>query len=110
MPFRYPHVETFVSCTHGPIQLRRRYFLKMIMDEKMGLGGESRFDFKYVPTLTRTTRLGERRLTKYERPGLESLARLGLLAVFTALMTLTLGLAFAVKSMPSSPLSYADRV
>lgn len=82
----------------------------MILDEKMGLGGESRFDFKYVPTLTRTTCLGQRRSTKYERPGVETLARLGLLSAFTALMAVILGLMFAMKILPSSPLLHVNQV
>jgi hypothetical protein len=69
----------------------------MLLDEKMGLGGESRFEFKYVPTLTRTTRLGQRRSTKFERPGVESVARLGLLAALTGIVTLLLSLLFAVR-------------
>jgi hypothetical protein len=69
----------------------------MLLDEKMGLGGESRFEFKYVPTLTRTTRLGQRRSTKFERPGVESVARLGLLAALTGIVTLLLSLLFVVR-------------
>ncbi|KAJ5602393.1 hypothetical protein N7537_005349 [Penicillium hordei] len=83
------------------ISLRRRYYYKLILDEKMGLGGESRFEFKYVPSLTRTTRLGKRRRTNFERPGIESLARLGLLAAFTAAATLGLGFIFVWKMFPS---------
>ncbi|CAG8289193.1 unnamed protein product [Penicillium salamii] len=83
------------------IELRRKFFNKMILDEKMGLGEESRFDFKYVPTLTRTTRLGQRRSTKFERPGIESLAHLGLLCAFTALVTMGMGIAFAARMIPS---------
>lgn len=82
-------------------QLRRRYYYKLILDEKMGLGEESRFEFKYVPSLTRTTRLGERRRIKFERPGIESLARLGLLAAFTAVATLGMGFIFAWRMIPS---------
>ncbi|KAJ5646316.1 hypothetical protein N7490_002688 [Penicillium lividum] len=86
------------------ISLRREHFYKMILDEKIGLGRESHFDFKYIPTLTRTTRLGQRRTTKFERRGVESLARLGLLAALSALLTLGLGLIFAVRVIPSSQL------
>ncbi|CAP96410.1 Pc21g15130 [Penicillium rubens Wisconsin 54-1255] len=82
-------------------QLRRKYFYKLILDEKMGLGEESRFEFKYVPTLTRTTRLGQRRSTKFERPGIESLARLGLLAAVTAVATFGMGFVFAARMIPS---------
>ncbi|KAJ5134804.1 hypothetical protein N7526_006169 [Penicillium atrosanguineum] len=88
------------------IGLRRKYFYKMIMDEKIGLGKESRFEFKYVPTLTRTTRLGERRSTKFERPGVETLARLGLLAAFTGVVALGLGLILAAGVLPTNQLFY----
>ncbi|CAI7600948.1 unnamed protein product [Penicillium glandicola] len=76
------------------ISLRRERFYKLILDENMGLGEESRFEFKYVPTLTRITRLGQRRSTKFERRGIESLAHFGLLAAFTAVATLAVGLVF----------------
>lgn len=82
----------------------------MILDEKMGLGKESHFEFKYVPTLTRTTRLGQRRSTKFERPGVESVARLGLFVAFTGIITLCLGLLFAVRVLPSNPLFQLVRV
>lgn len=74
----------------------------MLLDEKMGLGGVARFEFKYVPSLTRTTRLGQRRSTKFERPGVESVARLGLLAALTGVITLFLGLLFVVRVLPSN--------
>ncbi|KAJ5586696.1 uncharacterized protein N7459_002461 [Penicillium hispanicum] len=86
------------------------YFYKMILDEKMGLGSESRFDFKYVPTLNRTTRLGKRRTTKFERPGIESLARLGLLVALSAVISLAMGLVFVVRVLASNPLFHAIRV
>jgi len=74
----------------------------MILDEKIGLGRESRFDFKYVPTLARTTRLGQRRSTKFERSGVETVARLGLLAALTAVLTLAMVLIFAARVIPSN--------
>ncbi|CAG8249883.1 unnamed protein product [Penicillium olsonii] len=83
------------------IGFRRNFFNRMILDEKMGLGGESRFDFKYVPSLTRTTRLGQRRSTKFERPGIESLAHLGLLCAFTGVVTMGMGFVFAARMIPS---------
>lgn len=84
--------------------MRRKHFYKIILDEKIGLGRESRFDFKYVPTLARTTRLGQRRSTKFERSGVEILARLGLLAAFTAVVTLGMGLILAARVIPSNQL------
>lgn len=91
-------------------QLRRKYFYKMILNERVGLGGESHFDFKYIPTLNRTTRLGQRRITKFDRPGVESLARLGLLVALSValsvVITLAVGLAFAVRVLPPNRLFY----
>ncbi|KOS46182.1 hypothetical protein ACN38_g2843 [Penicillium nordicum] len=83
------------------ISLRRKYYYNLILDEKMGLGEESRFEFKYMPSLTRTTHLGEQRKTKFEKPGIESLARLGLLAAFTAAVTFGMGFIFAWRLIPS---------
>lgn len=82
----------------------------MIMDEKTGLGKESRFEFKYVPTLARTTRVGERRSTKFERPGVENLARLGLLAALTGVVALGMSLIFAARVLPANQLFYGVRV
>lgn len=86
------------------ISMRRKHFYRILLDEKIGLGRESRFEFKYVPTLARTTRLGQRRSTKFERSGVETVARLGLLAAFTAVVTLSMGLIFAARVIPSNPL------
>lgn len=83
------------------------YYNRMLLDEKTGLGYEARFEFKYVPTLTRTTRLGQRRITSFERPGIESLARLGLLAALSAVITLGMGLVLAARALPTSPLPQA---
>ncbi|KAJ5181298.1 hypothetical protein N7491_000851 [Penicillium cf. griseofulvum] len=83
------------------ISLRRKRFYNLILDKTTGLGEESRFEFKYVPTLTRTTRLGQRRSTKFERRGIESLAHLGLLAAFTAVATLSMGFVLAARMVPS---------
>lgn len=41
-----------------PVQFRRKAFWKAIMNEKDGLGKESTFDFKYVPTYSQTTEPG----------------------------------------------------
>ncbi|KAJ5089052.1 hypothetical protein N7532_007736 [Penicillium argentinense] len=92
------------------ISVRRKFFNRMLLDEKMGLGGEARFEFKYVPTLTRTTRVGQRRSTKFERPGVENLARLGLLAAFTGIVTICLSLLFALRILPANPLLQVVRV
>ncbi|KAJ5222095.1 uncharacterized protein N7469_010982 [Penicillium citrinum] len=92
------------------ISFRRKFFYRMLLDEKMGLGRESRFEFKYVPSLTRTTRLGQRRQTKFEKPGVEVVARLGLLAALTGVMAFLLGILFAVRALPSNQLFQLIRV
>ncbi|KAJ5177246.1 uncharacterized protein N7482_003123 [Penicillium canariense] len=92
------------------IKMRRKHFYKVLMDGKVGLGGESRYEFKYMPTLTRTTRLGLRRTTKSERLGLESLGYLGLLSAFGAVVTLAVALAFAAKLIPAEQLLQAVRI
>ncbi|KAJ9381847.1 hypothetical protein DTO063F5_5974 [Paecilomyces variotii] len=43
------------------IEWYRKYLRDIMIYRKDGLGGETLFDFKYLPTLTRTTRLGKRR-------------------------------------------------
>lgn len=91
-------------------QFRRKFFYRMLLDEKMGLGRESRFEFKYVPSLTRTTRLGQRRQTKFEKPGVEVVARLGLLAALTGVLATILGILFAVRALPSNQLFQLIRV
>lgn len=50
----------------------------MITDNKIGLGGETRFDFQYIPSLSRTTHLGRRTMTKAEKHGIETLGQIGL--------------------------------
>ncbi|KAJ5165618.1 uncharacterized protein N7500_007448 [Penicillium coprophilum] len=83
------------------ISLHRRLFYRFILNEKTGLGKESRFEFKYVPTLDRTTHLGQRRSTHFKRPGIENLAQLGLLGAFIVVATLSLGLVFAARMVLS---------
>ncbi|KAJ5795281.1 hypothetical protein N7457_001880, partial [Penicillium paradoxum] len=82
------------------ISYRRKHYYKLLLDERRGLGRETRFEFKYLPTLTRTTRLGKRRSTKVERGGIESLAYLGFVTAFTAIATLATGLTSAVRMIP----------
>lgn len=55
----------------------------MITNREIGLGGETRFDFQYIPSLSRTTHLGRRTVTKAGKHGLETLGHIGLgVAVF----------------------------
>lgn len=70
-------------------QIRRRRYHNIVANEKTGLGGETLFEFKHIPKLTRTTRLGKRRVSKAERPGIETLARMGLLIAGGAVVVLS---------------------
>jgi hypothetical protein len=72
-------------------QIRRRLYYSIITDKEHGLGGETIFDFKYVPWFTRTTRLGTRKERKATKPGVEALAQLGVLAACTSAVTVLYG-------------------
>jgi hypothetical protein len=58
------------------------------MDKKEGLGGESFFEFKYVPFYNRKTRLGKRKMSKPAKHGVETLAQMGLLAGLVVILAL----------------------
>ncbi|KAL4821398.1 hypothetical protein BDW67DRAFT_180099 [Aspergillus spinulosporus] len=74
------------------IENRKKMFWKHLMDEKEGLGKETVFDFKYIPTLKRRTRLGERKRYFFKKPGVEILSYLGLLSAFATTVGLSTGL------------------
>jgi hypothetical protein len=83
------------------MQRRRKFAWKYLMDEKSGLGKESIFDFKYIPTLRRTTREGQRKTYTFKRPGIELLSYFGLASAF--MMVSCFGVAtylLAVKYLP----------
>lgn len=67
------------------------------MDKKEGLGGESFFEFKYVPFYSRTTRLGKRRVSQPAWYGVETLGQLGLLTAFIAGVVLFCGTISGIK-------------
>jgi hypothetical protein len=56
------------------------------MDENSGLGKESVFEFKHVPTLKRMTREGQRKSYTFKRPGAEVISYLGLASAFAAVL------------------------
>lgn len=70
-----------------------------LMDEKEGLGKETIFDFKYVPSLNRTTKEGQRKTYLLKRPGIEVLSYMGLLAAFGSVATLSTGLYLAAAKV-----------
>ncbi|PYH89341.1 hypothetical protein BO71DRAFT_110313 [Aspergillus ellipticus CBS 707.79] len=80
------------------IDLRRRVYYTIITGRD-GLGGETFYEFKYVPFYTRTTRLGKRRASKPAPYGIEALAKMGLLAAIFAAVTLLSGGVFALRML-----------
>ncbi|KAF9890523.1 hypothetical protein FE257_005928 [Aspergillus nanangensis] len=65
---------------------QRQMFWKTLMDEKTGIGKETIFDFKYIPSLKRMTRPGEWKNYSFKRPGVEILSYLGLLSAFAVVV------------------------
>lgn len=91
-------------------QFQRKQIYKLTVEDKTGLGGETRFDFKYIPSLTRTTTLGERRPKGEKKAGIEALAMFGLLLfAFTMAITLSTSLLFLAKVLPQSQLDMTAR-
>jgi hypothetical protein len=73
------------------------------MDEKEGLGKETVFDFKYIPSLKGKTRLGDRKRYFFKKPGVEVLSYLGLLSAFASAATFSTGLYIVVtKAFPQT--------
>ncbi|KAI9035818.1 oxygenase MpaB family protein [Aspergillus affinis] len=83
---------------------RRRLYYTLITDKTEGLGGESFFEFKYVPFYTRTTKLGKRNQIKATQYGIEHLAHLGLLAGLMTVLTLFCGTVFGLKMLTTGML------
>ncbi|EDP51089.1 conserved hypothetical protein [Aspergillus fumigatus A1163] len=72
------------SIDQAMIKFRRKKYYKIINDKDEGLGGETFFEFKYVPFYTRNTRLGKRKPPKRAKRGVEFLALMGLLFAVAA--------------------------
>jgi hypothetical protein len=66
-------------------------YYSIITDKEQGLGSETIFDFKYVPWFTRTTKPGARKERKVSKPGIETFAQIGVLAVCTSATTAIYG-------------------
>ncbi|KAE8154197.1 hypothetical protein BDV25DRAFT_126677 [Aspergillus avenaceus] len=81
------------------IAFRRKLYYAIIMDKERGLGGESVFEFKYVPFYNRTTKLGERKATKPTQGGIETVAQAGLVAALAIIMGLLCGTVFGFKML-----------
>lgn len=71
------------------------------MNENNGLGKETFFDFKYIPTLRGMTRQGQRKSYTFKRPGVELLSYMGLVSAFMFSVCLSGGIYVLVKSLPT---------
>lgn len=69
----------------------------MITDDKIGLGKETLFEFKYVPNYSRTTRLGKRKISKPEKRGIEMVGKIGLFAAIVAVTIIGLGFVILLR-------------
>ncbi|KAL2863240.1 oxygenase MpaB family protein [Aspergillus lucknowensis] len=79
------------------IAVRRQLYYALITDKEHGLGGETIFDFKYVPWFTRTTKLGTRRVRKSTKVGVELLAQLGVLVACASAAAVVYGALAGVR-------------
>ncbi|OAT07012.1 hypothetical protein, variant 3 [Blastomyces gilchristii SLH14081] len=70
--------RTFLYLDRRHIARMRRHFWKIILDEKIGLGEETKFDFKYVPGYDLTTEQGGKVERIKQNFGIELLGFLGL--------------------------------
>ncbi|PGH04874.1 hypothetical protein AJ79_06959 [Helicocarpus griseus UAMH5409] len=91
--------RTFPFLDKRNIAGMRRHFWKMILDEKVGLGQEAKFDFKYVPGYDLTTERGATAERKRSSIGIELLGFLGLAgATATTAAMGTIGYATYLRS------------
>ncbi|KAL5338636.1 hypothetical protein BJX70DRAFT_408632 [Aspergillus crustosus] len=81
------------------IESRKKVFWTHLMDEKDGLGKETVFDFKYIPSLKGKTRLGERKSYFFKKPGVEILSYLGLLSALVSAAGTATGLYFLITRL-----------
>ncbi|PGH34691.1 hypothetical protein GX50_02479 [[Emmonsia] crescens] len=91
--------RTFPFLDRRHISRMRRNFWKIILDEKIGLSEEAKFDFKYVPSYDLTTEQGVKTERTRQSFGIELLGFLGLAGatVTTAAMG-TIGYATYLRS------------
>lgn len=83
-------------------QIRRDRYYKIATDKDTGLGGETMFEFKHVPRLTRTTHLGKRRTSKPAKQGIETLGYLGLFGTVATVGALCSCVAFFLRPVDLS--------
>ncbi|KAL4931623.1 oxygenase MpaB family protein [Aspergillus undulatus] len=81
------------------IESRKEMFWKHLMDKDEGLGKATVFDFKYIPSLKRMTRLGDRKKYFFKKPGVEILSYFGLFTAFATTAGLSTGFYFLVTKM-----------
>jgi hypothetical protein len=98
-----PTLPQYYNTLTRSTQSRKKFFWKHLMDEKEGLGKETVFDFKYIPSLKGKTRLGDRKRYFFKKPGVEVLSYLGLLSAFASAATFSTGLYLVVtKAFPQT--------
>ena len=51
--------------------LRKIFYAVIVENERHGLGKETNFDFKYVPSFHLTTEMGEMEASGWKEPGIE---------------------------------------
>lgn len=74
------------------------------MDAKDGLGKETVFDFKYIPSLKGKTREGQRKVYFFKRPGIEILSYMGLVAALTTAMGVSSAAYLVIlRAFPNAP-------
>lgn len=78
-------------------QIRRDRYYKIATDKDTGLGGETMFEFKHVPKISRTTRLGKRTASKPAKQGIETLGHMGLFGTVAAVAVLCSWIIFLVQ-------------
>lgn len=83
-------------------QRRRQLSFTYLMNENIGLGKATVFDFKYIPTLGRMTRAGKRKVYSIKRPGVELLSYLGLISALMVAISIGASLYFIVIGFSGS--------
>lgn len=87
-------------------QARRRQYYNITTGDR-GLGKETFFEFKYIPSYTRTTRLGKRKNLEPQKSGIETVGKIGLgVAAFFFAVSVG-GFAIGMKLLRWSPPLFA---
>ncbi|OOG00069.1 hypothetical protein ASPCADRAFT_161577 [Aspergillus carbonarius ITEM 5010] len=84
------------------ITFRRKLYYTMITDREKGLGGETFYAFKHVPSYRKSTSPGERRSSNSTAFGIEAVAQLGLLAALLTVVLVFSGGIYALRILTTS--------